>query len=132
HRAGGKEVGGVEGVGGGGHQPTRLASSPPVKFTVSTAGPPRPYAIALIEAVAIMMRWKRSSGVPRAGATAVLMGSAWDTATTVSPGCRATSAAIVVVMRVWISTNDSPPGKRNPPGNRCTVANPGALAPLRA
>src|SRR5262245_58019773 len=116
HRAGGEEVGRLEVVRGGGHQPTRFASSPPVEFTVSTAGPLRPYAIALIEAVAIMMRWKRSSGVPRAWATAVLMGSAWDTATTVSPGWRATRGARVVVMRVWISTNDSPPGKRKPLG----------------
>ena len=37
-----------------------------------------------------MMRWKRSSGVPRAWATAALMGSACETATTICPGCRAT------------------------------------------
>ena len=36
------------------------------------------------------MRWNRSRWVPRAWATAALMGSAWETATMVSPGWRAT------------------------------------------
>ena len=33
------------------------------------------------------MRWNRSRWVPRAWATAALIGSAWETATTTSPGC---------------------------------------------
>ena len=35
------------------------------------------------------MRWNRSRWVPSAWATAALMGSAWDTATTTPPGCLA-------------------------------------------
>jgi hypothetical protein len=41
-----------------------------MEFTVSTASPSGRYAMAVIEAGAIMMRWKRSSGVPSARATA--------------------------------------------------------------
>ena len=67
-----------------------------------------------------MMRWKRSSGVPRAWATAALMGSACETATTICPGCRATIRPSTEVMRVCISGNDSPPGKRKVLGLRCT------------
>ena len=36
------------------------------------------------------MRWNRSRWVPRAWATAALIGSAWETATIVSPGWRGT------------------------------------------
>ena len=37
------------------------------------------------------MRWKRSRWVPRAWATAALIGSAWDTTTTTPPACAARS-----------------------------------------
>ena len=80
---------------------------------------------------ATVRRWNRSSGVPAAWATAALMGSAWDTATTVSPGWRATSRASAEVIRVCISRNDSPPGKRKPLGLRCTVGPLGLLGQVR-
>ena len=57
------------------------------------------------------MRWNRSRWVPRAWATAALMGSAWDTATMVSPGWRATRRSRAPAMRVCISANDSPSGE---------------------
>ena len=70
----------------------------------------------MTEQVDTTMRWKRSRWVPRAEATAALIASAWDTATTVPPGWAATQRATASVMRVCISTNDSPSGKRNPDG----------------
>ena len=62
------------------------------------------------------IRWKRSRWVPIAAATAALIGSAWETATIVSPRCLAQRRSTAVVMRVCISVNDSPSGKRNPLG----------------
>ena len=62
-----------------------------------------------------------------AWATAALMGSACDTATTVCPACARRSRSIAPQMRVCISVKDSPPGKRNPLGLRCTVRHSGSL-----
>ena len=62
-----------------------------------------------------------------AWATAALIGSAWDTATTVWPGWAARSRSTAPQMRVCISVNDSPPGKRKPLGLRCTVRHSGFL-----
>src|SRR5205823_15108780 len=90
--------------------------SAPVEFTANTVGPMRLYAIAVTEHGEITMRWNRSSGVPTASATAALMGSAWLTATIVSPGWRSVSFASVPTMRACISGNDSPPGNRKPLG----------------
>ena len=55
-----------------------------------------------------------------AWATAALIGSAWDTATTRWPGWRARSWARASVMRTCISPKDSPFGKRKPDGLRWT------------
>ena len=63
----------------------------------------------------------RSRGTPAAAATIALMGSACDTATIVWPGCSATSPSTASMARTDISAKDSPPGKRNPLGQRCTV-----------
>src|SRR6266545_1867359 len=79
--AGGEEVGLLDVVGLA-HLSPSAARSPSIELTVRTASPEGRQAIALMEAVPITMRWKRSSGVPRAWATAALMGSAWETATT--------------------------------------------------
>src|SRR5256886_13589926 len=64
---------------------TSPARSPSIELIVRTRGPSSRYAIAVIEAGAIAMRWKRSRGVPRAWATAALIGSACDTATRTAP-----------------------------------------------
>ena len=73
------------------------------------------------------MRWNRSRWVPIAWATAALIGSAWLTATTTSPGWRPTRSATASPMRSCISANDSPPGKRKPLGRCCTVFHSGSL-----
>ena len=74
-------------------------------------------------------RWNRSSGTPAAAATTALIGSAWETATTVSPGVGGHQAAARPrCARVAISAKDSPPGKRNPDGQRCTAAQARVLA----
>src|SRR5205823_3026482 len=99
--------------------------SAPVEFTASTIGPNGLYAIAVTEQGETTIRWNRSSGVPTASATAALIGSAWLTATTVSPGCRSRNLAMVPTMRPCISGNDSPPGNRKPLGYRCTVIHSG-------
>ena len=80
-----------------------------------------------MEAVPIMMRWKRSSGVPRACATAALIGSACETATTILPAWRATMRAMAPVMRVCISVKDSPSGNRKPLGCCWTAFHSGLL-----
>ena len=49
----------------------------PVSLTVRTLGPHGPNAIAVTEQVEIEIRWNRSRCVPRAWATAALIGSAW-------------------------------------------------------
>ena len=77
--------------------------------------------MAVTEHGEITIRWNRSSGVPAADAATALITSAWDTATTVSPAWRAQMAATASRARACISANDSPPGKRNPLGWRCTV-----------
>src|SRR5438105_1538846 len=58
------------------------------------------------------MRWNRSRGVPTASAAAALMGSAWETATTVPPGWSARMRSMASTMRPCISRKDSPPGTR--------------------
>ena len=62
-----------------------------------------------------MSRW-----APEACDTAALMVSACDTATTVEPEWRAASDCTASLIRVCISANDSPPGKRKLLGLRCT------------
>ena len=51
-----------------------------------------------------------------AWATAARMGSAWETATIVSPGWAARSRSSVATMRACMATNDSPPGNVKPLG----------------
>ncbi len=77
--------------------------------------------IAEIEHGEIARRCIRSSGTPAAAATMALIGSACETATIVWPGCSATRPSTASIDRTDISANDSPPGNRNPPGQRCTV-----------
>src|SRR2546427_10296813 len=98
------------------HDPPSQPRSPSTEFTVSTTGPWRWYPIAVTEHGAIMIRWKRSRWMPSAWATAALIGSAWETATTRALGCRSTIRARADTTRVCISGTDSPPGKRNPLG----------------
>src|SRR5690606_22244932 len=123
-RAGGQDVGAGQVVAG--HDGAR-ARGPPAAITASTIGPSAVYWMALTEHGEITMRWNRSRWVPMAWATAALMGSACDTATTTSPGCAARRRSSSVQMRVCISVNDSPPGKRKPLGLRCTVRHSGSL-----
>src|SRR5207247_9776490 len=101
------------------------ARSPSIELSVRTRGLWVRYAMAVIEAGALTMRGKRSRCTPSAWATAALIGSACDTATTAAPGWRATSRASTPVTRACISTNDSPPGKRKPLGRRCTTRHSG-------
>src|SRR5206468_3366644 len=112
----GGEVIGAQELEGRAHGQESRPRSPSVEFTVSTIGPSRWYPITVMEHGAIITRWKRSRWIPSACATAALIGSAWDTTTTAAPGWRATIRASAEVMRVCISVNDSPPGKRNPLG----------------
>src|SRR5262245_58807832 len=82
---------------------TRALRSPPVELTASTTGAPAGwYCTALIEQGDTTMRWNRSRWVPIAAATAALIGSAWDTATTVLPGWAATSRQTAEQMRTCI------------------------------
>src|SRR5437773_964997 len=104
---------------------TRPARSPSIELSVRTTGPWDRYAIAVIEAGAIAIRWKRSRCAPTAWATAALIGSACDTTTTTAPGWRSPTRASAPTIRVCISTNDSPPGKRKPLGWRCTACHSG-------
>src|SRR5262249_19959133 len=108
----------VEGLA---HLTPTCARSPSMEFTVRAALLDRLYASALIDAVPMTMRWKRSGAVPMGWATAALMGSACDTATTILPVWRATMRARAPVTRACISVNDSPPGKRKPLGCCCTA-----------
>src|SRR5256886_2559998 len=85
-----------------------------------------------MDAGAIMILWKRSSGAPSACATSVLIGSACEATTMVPPRWRATSRASALTMRACISTNDSPPGKRNALACRCTTAHSGRFAARRS
>src|SRR5262249_19980914 len=101
---------------GDAHVIPSAVSSPSMELTVSAAEPDALYASAVMEAVPIMIRWNRSSGVPRACAVAALIGSAWETATRTLPGCRATMRAMAPVTRACISVRDSPSGKRKPLG----------------
>src|SRR5499427_1982267 len=118
----------VEGLA---HLTPKCARSPSMEFTVRAALLDRLYASALIDAVPMAMRWKRSSGVPMACATAALIGSACETATMTLPVCRATMRALAI--RACISVKDSPPGKRKPLGCCCTAFHSGlAAASLRA
>ena len=82
-------------------------------------------AMTLIAHVLMTMRWNRSRWVPRAWATAALIGSACDTHTIVPPGWAARSRSSVDTMRCCISEKLSPPGKRNVDGARCTVCHSG-------
>src|SRR5882672_8914468 len=125
--AGGEVIGAQE-LERGAHDPVSRPRSPSIEFTVSTTGPSRWYPITVIEHGAIITRWKRSRWMPRAWATAALIGSAWDTTTTAAPGWRATIRASAEVTRVCISVNDSPPGNRNPLGWRCTICHSGLRA----
>src|SRR5499426_2914654 len=125
--AGGAVIGGDE-LERLAHFPPSQPRSPSTEFTVSTTGPCRWYPIAVTEHGAIMIRWNRSRWMPSACATAALIGSACDTATTTEPGCRATMRARAEVTRVCISVNDSPPGKRNPDGCRWTTCHSGLRA----
>src|SRR4030095_11222465 len=68
---------------------------------------------------------RQTRSTPSACATAALIGSACDTATTTAPGCRVTMRASAEVTRVCISVKDSPPGKRNPEGWRWTTCHSG-------
>ena len=72
--------------------------------------------MAVTEQGEITMRWKRSRWVPRAWATAALMGSAWDTSTMTWPGWADRSRSMAPTIRCCISGNDSPPGNRKPLG----------------
>ena len=76
---------------------------------------------------ATAIRWNKSRCVPRAWATAALIGSACETATMAVPGCRSTSRASAPVIRVCISVRDSPPGKRHPLGWRWRMRHSGRL-----
>ena len=87
----------------------------------STTGPPAVNRIAEMEQGEITRRCIRSSGTPAAAARIALIGSACETATIVSPGWSATRASTASMARTDISAKDSPPGNRNPPGQRCTV-----------
>src|SRR3989442_1209738 len=64
------------------------ARSPSIELSVRTRGLWDRYAIAVIEAGAITMRWKRSRCTPSAWATAALIGTACVSAKTPSPGGR--------------------------------------------
>src|SRR5213596_68461 len=103
---------------------TSPARSPSIELSVRTRGPSDRYTIAVIEAGAIAIRWKRSRCAPMAWATTALIGSACDTTTT-EAGWRSTTRASAPTIRVCISTNDSPPGKRKPLGWRCTARHSG-------
>ena len=81
--------------------------------------------MTLIAHVLMTMRWNRSRWVPRAWATAALIGSAWETHTIVPPGWAARRRSSVDTMRCCISEKLSPPGKRNVDGARCTVCHSG-------
>src|SRR5215471_1782665 len=65
HRARREVVGRLE-VEGATHLIPSAPSSPFTEFTVSTAGPSRRYTMAVMEPVAMTIRWKRSRWVPRA------------------------------------------------------------------
>src|SRR5213076_3080637 len=104
---------------------TSPARSPSIELSVRTRGPSDRYTIAVIEAGAIAIRWKRSRCAPMAWATTALIGSACDTTTTTEAGWRSTTRASAPTIRVCISTNDSPPGKRKPLGWRCTARHSG-------
>src|SRR5688500_5141442 len=98
------------------HDGANEVRSSPVELTDSTTAPDKLYMIAEIEHGEMTTRWKRSRCTPIAWATAALIGSAWETATTTPPEWRVTSLSTVVTMRVCISVNDSPSGKRKPLG----------------
>src|SRR5579875_3641495 len=83
--------------------------------------------MAVTDAGETRILWKRSRWEPMASATAALIGSAWDTATTVSPGCRERRSAMAATIRACMALKDSPPGKRNPLGQRCTVSHSGSF-----
>src|ERR1019366_5894790 len=102
-------------------------AGPLVTPMASTPGPPGPYTTVEIEQGATTIRWKRSRGTPRTLASTTFMQSACETATTTSPACALQIRATVSVSRDWSSTKDSPPGKRNPEGQRCTVCHSGSL-----
>src|SRR6185437_10710965 len=93
----------------------------PVEFMHITAGPPPVKSRAETEQGEMTSRCTRSSGMPAVAATIALIGSACETATMVSPGWTFTSSRTAVRLRVDISVKDSPPGKRKPLGQRCTV-----------
>ena len=98
-----------------------------MEFTASTTGPPAVNSSGVTEQGDTTMRWNRSRWTPVAMATAALMGSACDTATTVPPGCAPTIRSSSFQMRSCISANDSPPGKRNPDGWFWTSDHSGSL-----
>src|SRR5437867_5629273 len=127
HRPGREVIGRIE-VERAAHRFTSDERSPSIAFIVSTLRPSGRYAIAVIDAGAITMRWKRSSGVPSAWATSVLIGSACEATTMVWPRWRSTRRPSVLAMRACISTNDSPPGKRNALACRWTTAHSGRRA----
>ena len=63
--------------------------------------------------------------MPSAWASAALIGSACETATTARPGWPRTSRSSVPARRACIPVNDSPPGKRKPLGCRCAACHSG-------
>ncbi len=108
---------------------TERSASDAVELTVRTWVPEPPAASSTeTEQGETVRRWKRSRWIPAALAIAALIGSAWETATTVSPRCRATRRASAAAMRVCISRKDSPPGNRKALGERCTWLHSGLAA----
>ena len=100
-----------------------------VEFTISTAGSwPSTNEMADTEPGLMTIRWKRSRGVPRAWATAALMGSAWEKQTTTPPAWAAHSASSAPTIRACISGKLSPFGKRKADGLCCTVCHSGRAA----
>ena len=87
-----------------------------MSFSLTRAAPVGPKRNTVQLAGDTNRRWNRSRWTPVKWATAALMGSACETATTSSPGWAATISSRLVMIRDCISRTDSPWGKRTAEG----------------